>query len=434
MTADEKQAACARRMAVVNQLLHNLGLQISNASTVAYSAECQYAYNNYLFKVDLAVPATSSSFPGSQPGTAPAPSCGITSLLIKLSNSAAEANITNRVENDVASQFLVHQSMARAGLGSLIPVIYAWAPAKIQANTGADATANENTFGWTMMELKDGVDLDSEFPALDSLEKEKVLHQIAMIFKAIQDARLPETVTKFGGLTFNSTGQIISGEPPLWKQDPVETYLEWKFGNLHDLMQKASKSPVIQGWKLHGVGARIEKFFAAGGPEKVLSNVDQRQKCLIHGDFSTNNFLFDKDTKKITAILDFDWCTVSNPFDEFLLGLYDIGCNITYGKTKADMALLSGDFTQPPNLEKEKGENWGMAKMWNAAIESVGAASPRKIQGASQIYDLLLLKRLLCPYQLSNVSALEKMDDEKKAEVRAKTEADIVEWLDKHGF
>lgn len=75
-------------------------------------------------------------------------------MLIKLSNGAAEANITNRVENDVAAQYLVRKSMARAGLGSLIPAVYAWAPAKIQADAGADATTNENNFGWTMMEFK----------------------------------------------------------------------------------------------------------------------------------------------------------------------------------------------------------------------------------------------------------------------------------------
>lgn len=132
---------------------------------------------------------------------------------------------------------------------------------------------------------------------MDSAEKEKVLQQIATILKAIQDAELPETVIKFGGLTFNLTGQIISGEPPRWKQDPVETYVDWKFGDLRKLMQKAGESPVIQGWKHNGVGARVEKFHAAGGPETVLSNLDQHQKCLIHGDFATNNILFDDSTK-----------------------------------------------------------------------------------------------------------------------------------------
>lgn len=85
--------------------------------------------------------------------------------------------------------------------------------------------------------------------------------------------------------------------------------------------------------------------------------------------FRTNNILFDESTKQVIAILDFDWCTASNPFDEFLLSLYDISCNITYGQAKTDMALLSGDFTQPPTLEQDEEENWDMAEMWNATME-----------------------------------------------------------------
>lgn len=114
--------------------------------------------------------------------------------------------------------------------------------------------------------------------------------------------------------------------------------------------------------------------------------------------------------------------------------MYDIGCNITYGQTKTDMALLSGDFTRPPTLAQDKEENWDMAEMWNGAMEKAGAASPCKIQGASQIYDMLRLKRLLCPHHLSNASALAKMDGKTRAEVRAKTEADIIQWLEKHGL
>ncbi|KAG5980403.1 hypothetical protein E4U55_004070 [Claviceps digitariae] len=429
MTTNEKQAADNRRIAVVNKLVHSLDLKIAQLSPVAYSDDYQYAYNNYLYKVDLAVPATSSSFPGLQPGTVSAPSGGITSLIVKLSNAAIDVNVTNRVENDVAAHYLVRESMARAGLDSLVPAVYAWAPAR------ADAKTDESDFGWVMMEVKDGRDLDREFPTLDSAKKQDVLQQIATILKAIQEAKLPETVTKFGGLTFDSTGQIISGQTPLVKRDPVERYADWKFGNLRNLLHKAGESPVIQGWKHNGVGARIEKFLAAGGPETLLCDVDQHQKCLVHGDFTTNNMLFDKTTNKITAILDFDWCTVSNPFDEFLLSLSDIGCSITYGQTQTDMALLSGHFTQPPEPEQDKKDDrWEMAQMWNAAMAKAGVASPCKIRGANQIYDMSLLTSLLCPHRLSNVSALAQMDENTRSEVRAKTEAEIVHWLETHGY
>lgn len=83
---------------------------------------------------------------------------------------------------------------------------------------------------------------------------------------------------------------------------------------------------------------------------------------MIHGDFSTytpfhgsylltdnvtatNNMLFDKDTKKLTAILDFDWSYISNPLDEFMCSLQDVGGNIRQEDKEIEAAILSGDFT-----------------------------------------------------------------------------------------
>jgi hypothetical protein len=232
--------------------------------------------------VKLATPALSSSFPGTQPGTTKAPSEGISVIVIKLSNPAATGvNNANRVQNDVAVQHLVRQSMAHAGLPELVPAIYAWMPTTI-----TDAW-DEKSFGWIISELTSGVDLDSEFSSLGMEDKEQVLEQMANILKAIQTAKLPESAAKFGGLTFDSDGRIVNGQAPLRKAEPVDSYAEWRVGRLRGQLQDAAQSPVIQGWKSNGVGARIEKFLAADGPEKILKKVDLHQKSLVHGDFST---------------------------------------------------------------------------------------------------------------------------------------------------
>ena len=231
--------------------------------------------------MELAAPASSSAFPGTQPGTVEAPSEGVSTLVIKLSNLAADGmNNTNRVENDVAVQHLVRQSLAHAGLPPLVPAVYAWAPA-----TTADA-ADESGFGWITSELKSGVDLDSQFSALELADKEQVLEQIAAALGAIQAARLPESVTKFGGLTFDPSGQIVGGEAPALKGDPIASYVERSVARLRVELEDAARSPVIQGWKSNGVDIRIEKFLTSGGPEKILAGVEQGRLGLVHGDFS----------------------------------------------------------------------------------------------------------------------------------------------------
>lgn len=336
--------------------------------------------------------------------------------------------------------------MAHAGLPQLVPAIYAWMPTTI---TNA---VNETSFGWIISELRSGVDLDSEFSSLKMQDKEQILEQMANVLKAIQTAELPEGATKFGGVTFDSGGRIVSGQAPLRKGEPVKSYAEWRVSKLRGQLQEAAQSPVIQGWKHNGVDARIEKFLAADGPERILSNVDLHQKNLIHGDFSTytpfrgshlstdnatatNNMLFDKDTKKLTAVLDFDWSYISNPLDEFMGSLQDVGGNIRHEDKNIEAAILSGDFTwPPPNLDKESVEQWQVAKAWNTAMKKCGVVSPSDIRGVDEIRDLLHLQALLCPYQLGNESMLKQFDEKKRAEMRAKTEAELIQWLEKHDF
>lgn len=145
--------------------------------------------------------------------------------------------------------------------------------------------------------------------------------------------------------------------------------------------------------------------------------------------------LFNKDTKKITAVVDFDWSYISNPLDEFMCSLQDVGGNIRHEDKKIEAAILSGDFTSPPaNLDEESAKKWQIAKAWNTAMKKCGVVSQSDIRGVAEIRGLLHLQALLCPYQLGNESMLKQLDDEKRAEMRAKTEEDLIQWLEKHGF
>lgn len=254
---------------------------------MAYDDDYKYPFNNFLFKVDLATPALSTQFTGTQAGTVKAPFRGVSSLIIKLSNArASDANNANRVPNDVAAQHLVRQSLAAARLDPLIPDVYAWAPASLTDEI------REKNFGWIISEFRAGVDLNTVFPDLANDAREKVLKQIAAAFAAIQAVKLPETVTKFGGIAFNKQGQIISAEAPFRQINPmVDSYVEFKFGNLRKRFVSAGKSPVIRGWKTDGVDARIEQFLSSNGPERILSGVDLAQKSLVHADFSMHPYI-----------------------------------------------------------------------------------------------------------------------------------------------
>ncbi|KAK2048620.1 hypothetical protein LZ31DRAFT_538756 [Colletotrichum somersetense] len=146
--------------------------------------------------------------------------------------------------------------------------------------------------------------------------------------------------------------------------------------------------------------------------------------------------LFDKKAKKVTAVLDFDFASVSHPFEEFIsMSFNHTGGNIGDDDTAINQAILSGDFTTPPaDLDKESLKEWELAKTWNSVLQESVALAPSQIDGVNQIRDLMRLQRFLCPHWLGSASVLEELDEVKRAELRAKAEADLVGWLKKHGY
>lgn len=145
--------------------------------------------------------------------------------------------------------------------------------------------------------------------------------------------------------------------------------------------------------------------------------------------------LFDKDSNTITAILDFDFSVVSNPFEEYLTSFTDLGACVGFGTDSVKAAILKGDFGSPPAyLSEDVKREWELAKAWKAIAEKKGVICPSEMKGADQIMDLIQFQNLLCPYRLSNAAMLEKMNETEKASSRAETQANIVEWLARYGF
>lgn len=116
------------------------------------------------------------------------------------------------------------------------------------------------------------------------------------------------------------------------------------------------------------------------------------------------------------------------------MSLTDIGGNVSDEDTGISRAILSGDFsTSPADLDEESAKDWELAMTWNAVLRESAALAPSQIDGVDRIRDLMRLQRLLCPYRLSSASALEEFDAEKRAELRANAESDLLKWLEKHG-
>lgn len=219
-------------------------------------------------------------FPGRQPGTAQAPDTGLSTFIIRMSNlKVADLNHTNRVENEVACSALAREALNAAGLNGLVPKIYAW----IQPKSLEEP--EEENFGWSICEFKTGKDLDTEFPTLSTEDQQRVILQIADICAALQKAVIPPTADKFGGLAFDSHGNMVSGQTAMRQGGPWATLSDFWTEKLRGLLDGAKPTSFLKTSSARLI-ERVEEFLSDGGLAEVLRGVDIAQRCLIHSDFS----------------------------------------------------------------------------------------------------------------------------------------------------
>jgi len=118
-------------------------------------------------------------------------------LILRLTNPDAEGmNRRNRVENEVGCLNLISTALCKEGL-AIVPRVYSW---------GSAATSQ----GWIVQKFMTGVPLDESLKQMSMSDKENVFAQMAKIVGAMQRLEVPQSVTGFGGLTYNEHGELVS--------------------------------------------------------------------------------------------------------------------------------------------------------------------------------------------------------------------------------
>ncbi|KAI2818756.1 hypothetical protein CBS147343_9265 [Aspergillus niger] len=276
------------RLEQIQRITKQHNLQASTITPVAYQELGPCPYNNFIYKLELSEPASSSSFHNPNEPLTPcttSPPDGTLTYILRMSNPLAMGinPHASRIENEVAAMSLARQGLESygPGLGSLIPKIY----------TFCSKPSHPDDLPWVLMEYKSGVPLDEFFSYQSDTIKESIIEQVADILSGLRSCPLPPGIT-YGGLGLSTDGSIIIPN---------------------------------------------------------LSDSDTR--VLIHGDLTMNNILIDLSTCKLTALIDFDFACIAHPAHEFLVSLQDLGGNVMgpYGEDptegKLSQALLSGDFS-----------------------------------------------------------------------------------------
>ncbi|GAQ42480.1 phosphotransferase enzyme family protein [Aspergillus niger] len=410
------------RLQQIQRIAQHHSLQITTITPIAYQELGPCPYNNFIYKLELSQPPSSTSFHPPNPHTT-SPSDGTTTTyILRMSNPLAMGinPLSSRIENELAAMSLARQGLEshRPGLGSLIPRIY----------TFCSKPTHPDDLPWTLMEHKSGVPLDEFLPSQSTTIKESIIEQVADILAGLQKCPLPEGIT-YGGLALSTDGGIISAEMTTTNGGPWSTYEELLRARLRHELHDADSSPIINGWRSNGIRDRLDSLIDRFSLSGLLSDPDT--KVLIHGDLTMNNILIDPTTYKLTALIDFDFACIAHPAHEFLVSLQDLGGNVMgpYGEDptegKLSQALLSGDFSG----ENVPGELWWIGKTFNACLAERGVARPSDIGGIGVLCQWRGLEQCVCPFHLAAEFIVGRMSEGARAGAREGAEGEVVERI-----
>jgi hypothetical protein len=191
---------------------------------------------------------------------------------MRLSNAASGLLKHNHVENEVGMMLLFRQALTNHDLRYLIPHVYAWG-------------STEGDQGWILQEFEQGSQLDTVFETASDQLKQSVLIQMADIVYAMQTFKVPRTVSDFGGVSFSSAGEIISGPMTTLFDGPFHAHTQLYQAFSKQQLTSSDKSPILRGWQDDGIRARLDQFCDESLPGLTAAFEDPA-KTIVHSDLS----------------------------------------------------------------------------------------------------------------------------------------------------
>jgi len=401
----------------------------ADVAPIQYDPECPFKYNNFVYRVTLPSPLTTTlgQHGARQPGTMAVPD-GATEFIMRLTNPDAEGmHSDTRVENEVAMI-----SLAATALGGfeprIVPSVYGW------------GTAAHSAQGWILQERMPGTPVDETFGSMSLEEKKGILEQMAKILHALQSFRIPDTITKYGGVTFDDTGAMVSTAMTSVGSGPWSSYEAFFHEKLERALQAADRNPYIKGWHANGVRQRLDAFLQRGITAQFASLQDKDDRSIVHADFTPSNVLYNPTTKQITALLDYDFTCILHPSYEFLRSFSGIGGQFqgwsdieSSEQTALRDAKLHG-FPSPLPENTADGVAWDVAKAWEDALEKLHVKRPRTMGGIEKVADVDAVLRSTLPWRVNNSDILRMQSAEVTGKCRNDNEAQLVKLLDHLGF
>ncbi|KAG4435650.1 hypothetical protein IFR05_008872 [Cadophora sp. M221] len=407
-------------------------LKDTKITPVQYEADFPFKYNNFVYQVLLPDSEIDDFeiFDETQmtkPGCVAIPKRTI-EFILRLSNPDAEGlHHATRVQNEVGILNLASEALGHIK-PTVVPRVFGW-----DVNTGS-----ENP-GWILQERMPGEPL-ANFHGMSFAQKRGILGQIAELLKGLQEFRLPESIRGWGGVTYDDRGVLVSAPMTVVGAGPWSSLQEAFEGRVKEALNKTDNSSQLHGWRSNGTRERIDRFVKHGLAALTAHLESKNDRSIIHGDFTTDNLLYDPKTGRITALLDYDFACIQHPAHEFFCSFTTWdgqlgGWSPDPEAASFQHAKLTGRFPSPLPARDGSDINWEIAEAWEIELQKLGVKRPSLFQGIDKVADTEALLGLLLPWRLTNEDALRRNpDEEKRKALRQDGERQLEDILEHVGF
>lgn len=154
------------------------------------------------------------------------------------------------------------------------------------------------------------------------------------------------------------------------------------------------------------------------------------------------NLLFDKESKRITALLDYDFASVASQGDEYFYSFSSLGglvpppsitCKDAEDMKVLRQSLLQG-FAADAASKTSEWVNWKLAVMFNEELAKAGAERPQDIAGIGQLSAVYwFIQDISPPFFFLKKWRVRKTPEQVES-IRKRTQGQLEAYLANWGF
>lgn len=197
--------------------------------------------------------------------------------LIKPSGNRIRVKQNNSiVENEVAMMSLASAALQESGL-NIVPRVYAWGSAAVKADEPEPSPQ-----GWILLESISGRRLADMYDDLGPDQKRSLFAQVASLLKSFQTFPLPAGIARFGQVTYDDAGRIVSKGTGSWP-----SYQAYFRGRLEAALREADHDEHIKGWVDDGLRERLGNFVTQGLSAHFEELGSKEERVVTHAAIST---------------------------------------------------------------------------------------------------------------------------------------------------